>query len=770
MTEKLLAKPDETKLLIEHLKDVSKCAAELATNLGLSEDLVEVARIAGLLHDIGKAEPKFQEIMKRKIKEKSKNIDESDAEVECYEQKNEKDRNPLHNEIGWAFLCRKGFSYGKNAQDNYADLITNATYWHHGYLNFNHHKNYKTIVKILENIDTKVIDSFASEIVKDEWFMSSNSKNNAPIPAYINGCPNPEKYNALLFIIRSCVVYADRIVSANDYEKKEMISFGIDSMRNAIKCPEDYDIPRFNKCIEIAEEALKHRITQINAVAGFGKTIIGLLSHLIKGGHTFWVVPRNAIAESVYKGLETEIKALNLKVGIELLLGGTILYKSSENPSITITNIDNLVSPITTMKNAGSAYHIFKSNVIFDEYHEFAQKENGIYSAFLNVMIARGGYSKSNTILLSATPSVHSEIWDDIISNCFENCEQTHIMPDKNKFYKAMHSIEYNIENGEYKGEADSLIIKNSVKTAQKTWEANKKANLIHNRFTEEHKDKIMKKFLETKGKNEYHDKSIWIASPIVQASMDVSFEQLFETIMSPENTMQRIGRCCRWGQEASPKIVIVKDDSQSNKKAIESIYDMKLNEKWDSFFQEHFMGHKTLDCMYELYSEFNEKYKNELKLFYKKLFEESTEALSKLVPLRYHKKKTDKEAIYASKRATLRSLRPNYFITARIGTTNEWLSTPLMLREQEMKELWKASKEQDNLLRKPILKQLRKAGYKFGEGNTRLKKWWDKQSQSVLTLHEALKNNCNCGETPYPPASLRYYYADGDQRGVVEE
>ena len=774
MASELLAKSNGVTL-VEHSRNVAEKAKALAKDLGLDEELCDVVHLAGLCHDIGKADSGFQQHIKNNSDEThGEDIVESDAKY------------ALHNEIGWAYLCKNGFRYQPKSiikDSNIGILIQNTTYWHHGAVSHKHIDEYGDIGSILEDVDCTNLDLISDELKISDYFCGYAGNNDTRRPTYISKKPDKPHYNALQFIIRACVVGADRYVSAKERGEQLETVFEITSIhKNRIKVPNSYNPERFKKTYEIAEQALLSQITQINAPAGLGKTMIGVIVHALKGGHTYWVVPRNTIAESLYESITEEVRALGLDIGVELFLTGDVV-KTTGNPSITITNIDNLMAPITTMKRAEMAYYIFKDTVIFDEYHEFAQKENGIYSAFINIMIARGSVVNGNTILLSATPCVHNEIWNHIISITTEKHFETQILPINGSFYNAAHNRTYSVNvDVPFVKKQDCLTVHNSVKNVQNEYDPSdqRDCRLFHSKYTAKHKSELLTSLLKERGKKSENTDSRWIASPILQASIDISFETLNESILSPESTMQRIGRCNRWGKKEHAYIIInIEEDNKSNAKAIDTLYNKELNKDWYNFVKANFVGEKTLDEMYKLYGEFNKQKKDDLLNYYKELYSSSTKALSALVPLKYHvsAQKDEKNRIISSKNPTLRSLIPNLFYTITDKETEEWLSEPLTMSKLKLEKIQKEGKQNTAIMRngKQILNGLIKAGYSTFE--TIRDKKLGKERKTLIQRGElnekGLKPKAFFSDTPYPVVLLEYAFSkdeNGDRRGIIEK
>jgi len=770
MTEQFYAKSDRTTL-IKHLKDVSKCAAELATDLGLNEDLVEVARIAGLLHDIGKAEPKFQEIIERKIKKKSENIDESDAEVECYEQQIEKNEKPfpLHNEIGWAVLKGSCFSFKDNSDDNLStNIILNTIYWHHGIVSQKHTEKYQTVDDIIHNINIDGIYAQLKELNVESFSIKGekiyDNEKERHIPAYVDKRPNHND-NAKLFAIRACVVKADRLVSAG----KKDINFKIKNPKD-IKNIKGYNNERFEEQKGLAMRAVTNGITQINAPAGFGKTVLGLLWHTKLGKKTYWVVPRNTIAFGVYENLIKEIKELELDISVELFLTGEQKDSNKESPNydITVTNIDNLMAPIVNMNRAEMAYDALSSNIVFDEYHELAQQKNGIYAIFLTMMIVRSELTnKTNTLLLSATPSVHSCIWDKYSKN------KTLIISDCKAVHDKIYDIDIKDDALPFYTDNLWLHIHNTIKNTQKAWEKDNETKIFHSAYAEKHKVEHNKQLLRDYGKNEsrIHSSDKVAAAPIIQAALDISFANLAESVLSPESTIQRIGRCNRWGYAESANLILYIGTDKSTDSAIEMLYDKECRREWIEFAKIELAGQKTLDDIYKAYYNFNEKNKDKLIEYYNELYRKSLVALSQIVPKRNHNKRKDGKII-ATTTPTLRALKPSLFFTVKDFYTEKWLPPDCVMSMDflELKDIALNSGYAKNDI-KIIIRNLVDVGYKAyiktDNKGTYIRPSFDKGIENTKLLDIARDS-----ETPYPipKAKMMYHYNEKDKRGLVKE
>jgi putative nucleotidyltransferase with HDIG domain len=73
-----LANSDHKHPLDEHLIAVARLAIQAAKHLGLPEDVVELCGVAGMLHDIGKVLPDFQNLIN------NEDLESAGKKVFCY--------------------------------------------------------------------------------------------------------------------------------------------------------------------------------------------------------------------------------------------------------------------------------------------------------------------------------------------------------------------------------------------------------------------------------------------------------------------------------------------------------------------------------------------------------------------------------------------------------------------------------------------------------------------------------------------------------------
>lgn len=98
------------------------------------------------------------------------------------------------------------------------------------------------------------------------------------------------------------------------------------------------------------------------------------------------------------------------------------------------------------------------------------------------------------------------------------------------------------------------LVICNTIKTAQRIFDELReqlgddvKINLFHSRFTRNDRNKKEENIIQV-GKTENNSHEIWVATSVVEASLDIDFDFLFTELLDLFSVFQRLGRVNRKG------------------------------------------------------------------------------------------------------------------------------------------------------------------------------------------------------------------------------
>lgn len=664
----ILAKSNGISLSI-HSKNVSETAEKLMKKvlykpeyINTDIELFEISRIGGLMHDIAKSISTFQKMLKKEDTEDN--------------QKNKF----RHNEIGWAFL----YTY-LNVEKTKLDLILDMVYWHHGISNKLNDFDSDQILDSIPNKDVEILTmkKVLVELLGQDYLLNSPRCDNygKKTPLYYNIIEdNNDTFTERTILCRSCLISADRLISnleefSCDYNIDDEISkittknkFTISELNR----PSHYIKSRFDKQIEISNSCGKTTI--VKGPGGFGKTLLGMIWTASSDKKALWVCPRNGVAESAYISIKNEIDALGLNIKIELFLTGEVKdanydIKNPFTSDIIITNIDNFLSPTVSTRFADRLFLINVADVIFDEFHELVS-EAALFACFVNIMKVRHLNTDSRTVLLSATPIKMDFLWNKINNN-------TLILPDDNTHYNAAHNRLTNVNVIECLPpleKSNSLYLMNAISNSQEYKNQYKCDDLIHSGFIDSDKDLKIKNLYNLYGKHSQRNipKGNIMGTRIIQASFDISFQKVFESVLSPEATMQAYPRGDRWGDYSTPATYTtfrIKDTDVAENKVRDILYSKKLTDTWFDYFKQFNGTQMTLNDLYCEYNTFSKIYATEIKSYIQRKFRESVEKLSKIYP--NHFKVTKKSKIKTAGGNKLRTIGNEIFVITKYYNSN---------------------------------------------------------------------------------------------------
>lgn len=635
--------------LVNHNKNVGIVSEYIAKRyLNINDDeLLTIIRISGLLHDIGKIHEEFQKILKNKANKKNRF---------------------RHNEIGGAFL----YLY---LNHSYFKYISNSVYWHHGISNKLSGNSINEILNTITDYDISMLKSIVGELIGDTYVYQTPRQEYYKSPKFYLYETEDIYYNEKFSIIRTCVISADRIVSyletqVHNLTITDKIFSNIDEQFSTVDCVlidklnknliintnqfdefgKSLNGDRFKRQVEIVNSCSLNT-TIIKAPAGFGKTIVGLMWAALNNKKTLWVCPRNEVAKSVYYSILNELNKLGLNnVTVELYLTSRTVEKNHANDGefnsdIIVTNIDNFLSPSVSDSIADRLFITHTANIVFDEYHEFVSQD-AYFACFVNMMRARHRYTNSRTLLLSATPINIEYLWNTIERN-------TLILPNQNSHYPAMHDKKYKLlveSHIKPNPKNSELVVYNSIFESQLNKKNSDTSILFHSGYNESDIREKFNTIFELFGENKPRNISdSVIGTLIMQASFNVSFKNLYESLLSPEATLQRIGRCNRFGDYDGTSMINVgrvadsngvAKSSRSEASVIELLYDTNLSSKWFETLSEYNNNELTLDELYVIYNAFNLRYCGEIKKYVSKRHNDSLLLLSDVYPYKFNGKK----------------------------------------------------------------------------------------------------------------------------------
>lgn len=671
--------------LTDHLRMVGSVAREMARVAGLDEDIQTYCEYAGYGHDLGKAVSWFREHM------------EAGTGSDVWLSK------PMHHEISWAWLAGKYECPGRLTP------VFNAIYWHHARPMDEAGKFFDSREEILKELSGEDLAAIEQVAANFDWARlftqeADEDKEIAFPELFLSDNKGNSKTNATILAVRTCLISADRLVSALSPEEFASACEGRLSLGSLTEqhvphrlsvdalCPDGYEADRFNIQQGCSEAAFSKKTVIAKAPAGFGKTIIGLLWGLKFDKQLLWVCPRNIVAEAVYRNLTKELAALGLNgVTAELHLTGERKAAVGECPElcsdIVVTNIDTILRPMVDNRVADRLFTVLASPMVLDEFHEFASGQP-LFAAFVTLMRARhrlcGGVK---TLLLSATPMAMRDLWD-------ADGLETVYLPDGQSHYTAAHAGKYGIgiiENLPDEIEPGSLVVVNSVAMSQRIYRTRGMDHILHSRFTDSDRKEKTEAIFDGFGKGgEGVDRGAKVVSALVmQAAMDVSFRNLYESICSPEFTLQRIGRCDRWGtfQPLNPQIRILKPGGDRGEDgAVQTVYNKELRKDWLDFLEE-FLREREEITLNDLYGAYNAFYMEKGSLINKHLaekYQEGLDLLRKFYPVKIKgngEEKSDGDEPATRGGRSLRNPFGSYYFSVRDENGN-WLGPDNIMEE----------------------------------------------------------------------------------------
>ncbi len=662
--------------LVDNSRLRSLFAVEIA-KLTLSyqdESIIDAVRFSALLLDIGKCCTTFQKAIGNPDKKEHSKY--------------------LYNEVGWAFLT-------KHLHDKGSELILDCIYWNNG-IQTNKNKqvggyNNNNVMDSVDDSDKSKMLGYLDEILPLSVYNHHSRDIKTDAPMY---CSKTDRIaNAKNTFIRTCVISAEKLICSLDVDKLTEISESQDS--NEIKkliddlTRRDFDKSKLSfvnydpSRLQIQKDIVGScdKTTIVNATSGFGKSLIGVLWNLLSSNKKMiWVCPRNDVAQSVYINILKELNSLGIlnDISVELYLTGqrkkTNLKRFIEefNSDIIVTNIDNFLSPSINTKNAERLFFIINCDVVFDEYHEFVG-DKALFSGFVNIMNVRSRFANSKTILLSATPLKINSLWDN------GKNYTTKILPFDDSHYPAAHKRKYELKTFVSEGisafgvkpKTSSVVILNSISNSQIIHNQIASGKLIHSNFCPADKGEIFDYIYDKFDKNSSRimSKENITGTHVIQASLDISFLNLHESVLSPQSTLQRIGRCDRFGDYGkTSKIAIYKfDDEKGENKMKGILYTESLSDKWFSFISKYNGKEINLDKFYGIYNEFHKINSIEINKYIENCHDKSLLNFINIFPRHYNNRKPKSLQKITANSNKLRSSGNEIFFICKVHNSEKY-------------------------------------------------------------------------------------------------
>ena len=722
MNEILYAKSDGTRL-DNHTKMVINVGMALANKYTIFNKYGEIENnerqeflnslaIALMTHDIGKITDGFQNYIK--------------------DEKNAKNCEFIPHNI--ASYCFMDGMLKKGIDGSLDESITAPVLFHHSYTRENEKSNSRKVVfnsHELENMknffnEMKTYVSNTFENVDLSCFNLRQNYNKVTLPQTsilftdidlddIKVYHETIKEESFKQLIRAILVKSDRIVSSHDCMpiSEKILNNDIDTIYDLIQQDSmisdksfhfdfekrGYDSDRLSIQRDILKDTEMYSHNVVNASAGFGKTLIGLMWFEKLKEKVLWASPRNTLCCGNYESINRELVKLGMEKSVKVCLvyGGKIQRANDTedldhvdimNYDIIVLNIDSMLNRFTNNNIGHLLFNMFTSNIIFDEYHEFVQKEGGLYGAFVRLMMIRSNNTLSKTLMLSATPSNLDCLWGE---NTVNYISKRNILHEDTRYNIRFIEINDNgelIDNYVVKQDKSTAILAKTISDSQEIYRGLEKTNenwmLLHSLFTKDDKDQKLLAVLKEHGKENIHgeNKHSVVATNVVGTGLDISFHRLYDFIISHETTIQRAcGRMNRFGEfdEVDYNVCVLKD-SKFNP------YDNTLTRKWIEILKEYNGECITRKKLYDLYDKFIADNEEELDDYYKSCFNKSSEALSELELWKTsHKKNKNSNRDALSSRNNFRGKPSSIYVIAKLDGDVNTFSDSIIIDDERI-------------------------------------------------------------------------------------
>lgn len=573
----------------------------LYPNLFINWDILYMLKLVCIYHDMGKINEEFQKMINgNRVKQ---SLPHGVFSL-CF-----LDTDDLYDEVADRFSTEeKNEEIIEKKTVNLIKILVNAIAYHH---EREIPKDYKEIItknleslqRQLEGFEYDKININKVKNIDDEYFTSGNRiMPNKDSEIY-------EKY----ILIKGLLNRIDYAASAGEeIEVEKENNFLTESLEKLLN--EWQKKKSDSSWNELQNYMIENRDENIIAIAqtGMGKTEAGLL--WIGDTKGFFILPLKTAINSIYYRVRDGIAKENIEDKVGLLHSDTkdiyienisesdifdIYYESTRQLSLplTICTLDQIFDFVYRYKG-------FEPKLATLSYSKIVLDEIQMYSPELLAYVIKG---LKDITKMGGKFSIITATFPKFIEEFLrKEGIEFKISPE---FTKKDLSLRHKVEVLEEEINSDFiieryqknkvLIICNTVREAQKVFEEllekiddKERIHLFHSKFIKKDRKLKEKRILEL-GSKENKDYGIWVATQVVEASLDIDFDILFTELSDLNGLFQRMGRCYRnrpLQDEITNCYVFIGNDKQKNT-GVGSVIDKEIYSLSRDYLKEKLQG-----------------------------------------------------------------------------------------------------------------------------------------------------------------------------------
>lgn len=327
---------------------------------------------------------------------------------------------------------------------------------------------------------------------------------------------------------------------------------------------------------ELQEFMIKNREKNTIAIAqtGMGKTEAGLL--WIGNNKGFFILPLRTAINAIYERIKNNVlKNNDIDNKLALLHSETFneyIDEKSKNTELDIFEYYNKTRQLSIPLTISTLDQIFNMVFKYDgyelklatlSYSKIVIDEIQMYSPDLLAYLIYGlkminDFGGKFSILTATLPPFIKDILKEHNIE-FEYAEYTNELERhslrviEQKLNSAFILEKYNSNKTNKSNKI--LVVCNTVKKTQKLYDeltnsGIENLNLLHSKFIKKDRNKKEKQILKFGG-TDFDGDGVWIATQLVEASLDIDFDVLITELSDINGLFQRLGRCNRKGRKS---------------------------------------------------------------------------------------------------------------------------------------------------------------------------------------------------------------------------